>query len=139
MNAVDTNILVYSLDHHEPVKQVKAQQLLRQLKSSSVPTFLPWQVLCEFIQQLKRGRDKGQLTATEYFQRVQIYRNLLPLVLPTSSIIDRALDLAERFSLAHWDSVILDACLDKGITILYTEDMGAPRSIDGIQLINPFL
>jgi predicted nucleic acid-binding protein len=35
--------------------------------------------------------------------------------------------------------MILGACREAGIIKLYTEDMGAPRMIDGIELINPFI
>jgi predicted nucleic acid-binding protein len=35
--------------------------------------------------------------------------------------------------------MILGACRDANVTTLYTEDMGAPRSIDGIQLVNPLI
>ena len=35
--------------------------------------------------------------------------------------------------------MILGACKDAGIQTLYKEDMGAPRSIDSIQLVNPFV
>ena len=31
------------------------------------------------------------------------------------------------------------ACLEAGVQTLYTEDMGAPRTINGLQLINPLL
>jgi predicted nucleic acid-binding protein len=51
---------------------------------------------------------------------------------------DSALRLAERFGLPHWDSMILGACQAAGATRLYSEDMGAPRNIGGIELINPF-
>lgn len=34
--------------------------------------------------------------------------------------------------------MILGACQTAGIVRLYTEDMGAPRKIDSIELINPF-
>lgn len=33
--------------------------------------------------------------------------------------------------------MILGACRAAGIVRLYTEDMGAPRTIDWIELINP--
>ncbi len=49
------------------------------------------------------------------------------------------MSLAERFSLSHWDSMILGACQSAGATRLYTEDIGAPLNIDGIELINPLL
>jgi predicted nucleic acid-binding protein len=78
MNAVDSNILIYSLDRNEPAKQVKAQQLLLQLRSTAEPTVLLWQVLGESVQQLRRWRDQGQLTDAEFLQRVQAFRYRLP-------------------------------------------------------------
>src|SRR5437870_5581722 len=103
MNAVDTNIYVYSLDQSEPVKQAKAQQLFRQLLTTDDPTVLLWQVLGELIQQLRRWKDQGQLTDVEFLQHVQVFRTQFPLILPTANVIDHALDLTARFSLSHWD------------------------------------
>jgi predicted nucleic acid-binding protein len=139
MNAVDTNIFIYSIDGHEPAKQLKAQQLLQQLRTAAEPTFLLWQVLGEMVQQLRRWKDQGKLTHAEFLQHVQTMRHLFPLALPKAAVLDHALDLTERYSLSHWDSMILGACSDAGITVLYTEDMGAPRLIDGVQLINPLI
>jgi predicted nucleic acid-binding protein len=58
--------------------------------------------------------------------------------MPTEAVIDLALDLADRHSLSHWDSMLLGACKDAGATTLYTEDIGAPTHYDNIELINPF-
>jgi predicted nucleic-acid-binding protein len=66
MNAVDANVLVYSLDVSEPVKQAKAQQVIRKLTASADPTFLLWQVLGEFVQRVRRWKDMGQLTEMEF-------------------------------------------------------------------------
>ena len=54
MNAVDTNVLLYSIDANEPTKRLKAQQLLRQLHAGAEPAVLLWQVLGEMAQQLRR-------------------------------------------------------------------------------------
>jgi predicted nucleic acid-binding protein len=138
MNAVDTNVLLYSVDRDEPAKQLKAQQLLSQLHSAAEPTVMLWQVLGEVGQQLRRWRDQGKLTAVEFSQHIQAFRHAFPGVVPTDDAFDAALSLSERFSLSHWDSMLLGACKVAGATRLYTEDMGAPREIDGIELINPF-
>jgi len=139
MNAVDTNLFLYSIDRNEPNKRVKAQQLLQQLRLAPQPTVLLWQVLGELGQQLRRWREQGRLTPVEFNQHVQAFRHLFPLMLPTPAVFDLALNLADRFSLAHWDSMIVGACQASGVTTLYIEDMGAPRTIDGIQLFNPLL
>ncbi len=73
----------------------------------------------------------------EFGHHLQAFRHLFPLTLPTPAVFVRALNLADRFSLSHWDSMILGACQTEKIATLYTEDIGAPRTIDGIQPINP--
>lgn len=137
MNAVDTNVLLYSIDRNEPVKQGRAQSLLQQLHPAQETTVLPWQVLGEIAQQLRRWRDQGKLTPAEFNQHSQTFRHLYPLLLPTPAVYDLAMSLADRYSLSHWDSMLLGACKVGGVTTLYTEDMGAPRTIDGIELVNP--
>ena len=44
MNAIDTNVLVYSLDADEPAKQAKAKALLAGLVGAQPVTILTWQV-----------------------------------------------------------------------------------------------
>jgi predicted nucleic acid-binding protein len=139
MNGVDTNIFVYALDHYEPVKQAKALELLQRLRGGFPQTVILWQVMGEYLNQMRRWLDQGRINPTDYQTYIQVYRVMFPLELPTTGVIDRALDLARRYSLSHWDSMLLGACLEAGITTLYTEDMGAPRTIDSIQLVNPFI
>lgn len=140
MNAVDTNILLYSIDTREPLKQAKAAALLQVLVAGSgSTTLLPWQALAESINQIRRWKDMGILTAAEFEQNAQEFRDVFPVVFPTIGVLDHALDLAKRYSLSHWDSMILGACKEAGVTTLYTEDMGSPTTIDAIQLVNPLI
>lgn len=139
MNAVDTNVLLYVFDVREPGKQMKAEQLVQRLGTGVEPTVLFWQVLAELVQQLRRWQNLGILTEAGFDQNVQSARTAFPLVFPTIGVLDHALDLAKRYSLSHWDSMILGACKEAGVTTLYTEDMGAPTNIDGIQLLNPLI
>lgn len=138
MNAVDTNVVVYRLDRRDPVKQGKARSLLRQLASDGTPTVLLWQVLGEFVRQLRYWQDQGQLTRDGTLRYLAAFRKLYPVVMPTAEVLDRALDLAGRHSLSHWDSMLWGACKEAGVTTLYTEDMGAPATYDGVELVNPF-
>ena len=136
MNAIDTNILLYSVDPKEVVKKPKAEQLIRQLLVGR-DTVVFWQVLAESVRQLRRWKDQRDLTDAEFDLHVQHFRVIFPLVFPKIGVLDHALDLAKKYSLSHWDSMILGACKDAGVTTLYTEDMGSPCNFGGIQLINP--
>jgi predicted nucleic acid-binding protein len=139
MNAFDTNILIYSIDRHDPVKRARAHALLRGLQPDPLNTILPWQVLGELVRFLRAWQDRGQITRPALLRYVHLYRNLFPLSMPTPAVLDRALDLSGRFSLSHWDSLLIGACIEAGVDTLYTEDMGAPVSFDGLHLINPFV
>lgn len=138
MNAVDTNVLVYRLDGREPHKQAEARHLLRQLSSDPTPTILLWQVLGELMRQLRHWQDQDILTRDNVLRYVAAVRGLFPLTMPTPQVVDHALELTGQFSLSHWDSMLLGACKAASVTTLYTEDMGAPTSIAGIRLVNPF-
>ncbi len=76
MIAVDSNVLLYSVDRNEPRKQFIAQQLLQQLHVGMPTTVLLWQVLGEVTQQLRRWREMGKLTPSEYAQHLQAFRHL---------------------------------------------------------------
>ncbi|MBA3480456.1 MAG: PIN domain-containing protein [Pirellulales bacterium] len=137
MNAIDTNVFVYRLDPIETTKRNAARRLTRQLASAG-ETILIWQVAGELRSVLtswRRQRIIAAVDADRYFAAV---RSLFPLILPVEGVLDRALDYAERYTLSHWDSMLVAACAEAGATTLYTEDMGAPRTIDAVELINPF-
>lgn len=134
MIAVDTNLLLYSLDASEPAKRVIAQELLRELRSSAQRTILSWQVLCEVTSQLRNWTTKRKIsneTATNY---IQTFRGIFPIRTPRAVVFDYALELFERFSLS-----LIAACSDIGVTQLYSEDMGHGTEIGGARIINPFV
>ncbi|MEI7684619.1 MAG: PIN domain-containing protein [Planctomycetota bacterium] len=139
MNAVDTNVIVYSIDSLELPKQVKAQRLLGKLAAAPGSTLMLWQVLGESIQCLRRWKDKGKLSDDAFRMYLEYFRTLFPVSLSTLDALDHAVELSQRYSLSHWDSMLLGACRAAQVTTLYTEDMGSPRTIDGIDLVNPFL
>jgi len=69
---------------------------------------------------------------------VQHLRRLHGVTVPRETVFDMAFALFDRYSLSHWDSMLLAACIDAGVERLYTEDMGAPQQIESIELVNPF-
>ena len=99
---------------------------------------MPWQVLCEAVRQLRYWQDQRQLTRDQMLRYVAGFRRLFPIAVPTVAVLDHALALTERYSLLHWDSMLLGACLEAKVAALYTEDMGSPCVYEGVQLLNPF-
>lgn len=74
MIAIDTNILVYSVDEGNPVKQAKARATIHSVLASGESTLLPWQVAVEFLAKLRKWEAGGQLTADEVARRFNEFR-----------------------------------------------------------------
>lgn len=69
---------------------------------------------------------------------MQRLENTFDYSLPTIPVIHTALDLNTRYSLSHWDSMLVAACIEAGVTTLYSEDMADGADYDGVRIVNPF-
>jgi predicted nucleic acid-binding protein len=138
MNAADTNIYVYALDADEPVKQGKALELFGRLVLQPPETVFLWQVAGEFLSQLRRWESQGKLKPDEVQVAFRRFSAMFTLRIPSQTIFQLSFDLRSRFSLSHWDSMLLAACKDAGVTTLYSEDMDSGTDYDGLTIVNPF-
>lgn len=139
MNAVDTNVLIYALDSDTPVKQVRAIDLLDRLTQTAGSTILPWQVVGEFLSNLRRRESMKRISSAEVESHFRRFITMFPLVIPNSHVFGTYFDLHTRFSLSHWDAMLLAACKEAGVTTLYSEDMDAGTNYDGLVITNPFV
>lgn len=137
MIAIDTNVFVYRFDRREPTKQPIAKKLISRL-SRSDDALLLWQVAGELLKQLTYWERQKLIEHANVKWIMRGVRKQFPLVMPAATSLDQAISLRERYSLQHWDSMLLGACLEAGVTTLYTEDMGSPRKIETVELVNPF-
>jgi predicted nucleic acid-binding protein len=117
MNAVDTNVLVYALDVTEPVKSAQARALLQQLKGPSL--IVPWQVAVEALSCLRRWESAGRISRFNVESYLQTYLLLLPIAMPSVGILAMSLQLSSQYSLSHYDSLLIAACNEAGVTTLY--------------------
>jgi predicted nucleic acid-binding protein len=60
------------------------------------------------------------------------------IVIPTKQVIPLAIDLFDRYSLSHWDSMLVAACIDAGVHTLYSEDLSHNATYDSLRVVNPF-
>jgi predicted nucleic acid-binding protein len=135
MNAVDTNVWLYWHDSRDPHKQAIAQQLI----ATTRPLALVWQVGCEFIAASRKLIPLGFTTDQAWDDLRDLGLAADAILLPVPDIWFEARSIQTRHMLSFWDSLLVAACIHGGVTVLYTEDMGAPRTIDSLSLINPFL
>lgn len=128
---IDTNIVVYSLSKDEH-KQHKALALLANKPVMSV------QVLSETANVMRRKLGFDITAIRAVINRINQECSLLqPITVTTLNV---ALDIAERYSFSHYDSLIIAAALQASCTTLYSEDMQHGQIIEErIRIINPFL
>lgn len=134
MNAVDTNVLIYVRDPRDSAKQQKAVTLTTGLTDGA----LLWQVACEFV---AASRKLGQFgfTQAQAWRELKELRGLWKVIVPSESVLSRAEQLTTTHNLSFWDSMIIAACMEGGVTRLYTEDFdNAISKATGVEIVNPF-
>lgn len=138
MNAADTNVYVYAFDTDEPGKQARALALLDRLAADPAGAILLWQVAGEFLNILRRWQARSRFTDLGVEGIFATVCSQFAIRLPSAAVFALSFDLRRRFSLSHWDAMLLAACKDAGVTTLYSEDMAAGTDYDGLAVVNPF-
>jgi len=133
MNAVDTNILLYVQDSREPVKQATADTLVNSLSDG----VLLWQVAVEYVAASRKFEALGY-NREKAFRDIRRLQRVWRVFLPTWDVLERADNLMQRFSLSFWDAMIVAACLENGVTRLYSEDFDNSAKATGLEIVNPF-
>lgn len=131
----DTNVLVYTFDNKSLGKQQIARQLMADYGSHG-NLVISTQVLQEFyVTVTKTGKMNLELADAE-----AIVHDLaeFPLVQVDTLIISRAMQRHQSGVFSFWDSLIVEAALQAGCTILFSEDMQHGLQIDTLQIRNPF-
>lgn len=128
--AVDTNVLLYSLDESYPGKQTISERLLGRRPVIST------QNLSELLNVLtKRWKYSKQ-------KAIQTTNTLLATCryIPTErGTIQHAFDLVHHYDFQLFDSLVVAAALEAGCTRLYSEDMQHGLLVENqLQVLNPF-
>jgi len=134
MNAIDTNVWIYSHDKRDEEKYRVAQGLIATLE----PMALLWQVGCEFIAASRKLEPFGfhLQDAWEALADMQTMADIV--LLPNCDTWSIARDIQQRRGIQFWDALILAVCIQGGVKTLYSEDFGEQGPVDGINIVNPF-
>ena len=135
MNAIETNVIAYSVDADAGDKRLRALHLLDGLDPED--TVLPWQVICEagavLTRLLSRGRSHADPAEVGAALTARFH-----ITMPSPDLVLRGLRLRANFQVSCWDALLRAACSEAGVTRLYTEDLQSKPVIDGIELLDPF-
>ncbi len=133
MNAIDTNVWIYFHDTRDPRKQRLAQELVATVGA----VVLLWQVGCEFISAARKLEPLGFKPEDAWNALADMQTMAERVVMPTPKLWWRGRDIQSNHSLHYWDALLVACCIDAGVTVLYSEDIGE-RVIDGLRIVNPF-
>ena len=70
------------------------------------------------MRQRRSWQDQGRITRDTVLRDVSVFRNMFRMGMPTPRVADHARNLAARYSLSPWDSMLLGACKEAAVTTL---------------------
>lgn len=132
---VDSNLFVYAHDASAGRKREVARDLIAGLWESRSGC-LSVQVLQELFVNLTRkvpkplpARDAATLVEDLSAWRVHS---------PGPRDVLAAIEFHEKTGVSFWDAMILTSARSLGCRVLYSEDLNAGQSYDGVLVVNPF-
>ncbi len=133
MTFLDTNILVYSVDGKDPVKQGIARKILIEALVRR-EYLISAQVLNEFS---NIALLKLKMSIQEVRRFVEIFGQI-NVVSIDRSWTDKALSLKEKFGTQFLDSLLLVAAEENGCDTILTEDLNDGQMYGSVKAIDPF-
>lgn len=131
---LDTNVLVYAADNHDPVRRDKARSAIRRVVETEIPV-ISTQVLQEFYIAAVTKLKIEPLLAKEILHG---FHNMETVQIDLG-LIEQGIDISILARISFWDGLILAAAEQASCSTLLTEDLNAGQSVRGIRLENPFL
>ena len=132
---VDTNILVYSRDLSEPIKQAAALDRLTalwQTENGKIST----QVCNEYYTTVTQKLNPG-LSKDEAWQDIEALFAWEPLAVDKKVLV-KAKECQLRYKLSWWDSLIISAAYYSNCSTILSEDLNNGQKYFDIAVENPF-
>lgn len=132
---VDSNVLVYSRDASEPLKQKRAMAWMAHLWKTRTGR-LSFQVLQEFYVTVTHKLKPG--LNSESARRDVL--SLLPWhpVPLDAGVVEGAWLIEDRYGMSWWDALIVSAAQATDCRYLLTEDLQEDQVLGNMQVLNPF-
>ena len=130
---VDTNVLLYAASS-APSEVAERRTARRILQENDWGTSV--QVLQEFhVNATGKLREQIRPQSARLFIRLLLTR---PIVTTTPDLFTRAVDISRRYRISYWDAAIVAAAAHMGCSTLFTQDLNAGQTYEGVTALNPF-
>ena len=132
---IDTNVLIYAYDKHEPEKQKRAQFLLKEgIQNDNV--VISSQVLSEFYCTVTK-KILEPMSSDEAHEVIRHFK-IFPVVEVDSVLVNRAIETLKQYHIPYWDSLIVAAAERAGCSKLLSEDFNSGQLYYEILAVDPF-
>jgi predicted nucleic acid-binding protein len=132
----DSNVLIYTVDDAEPLKQQLAITRLASVLGTH-RIALSTQVLQEFVNVTTR-KLKNRLSLSEVSEHLANFCQF-EVVGSHASSVQAALHLMQQHQTSWWDALILEAALRADADLLVSEDFAHGQRFGKLVVENPFL
>jgi predicted nucleic acid-binding protein len=129
---LDTNILVYTVDEHDQVRNKRARELLEMVHHSGQGV-ISTQVLQEFYVAVTRKLHVAPLVAKQLIDALPP----MEVVAVDVSMVREAIDTSILNQISFWDALIVVAARKARCSELWTEDLNPGQSILSVTIRNP--
>ena len=129
---IDTNILIYSMDQFDPVKQKRSRALLKSL-NNDLRGVISTQVLLEFYVAATRKLGAEPLVVKDIINSLERFETVI--IVP--DIIKEAIDCGIINRISFWDALIVTAAESANCEKLWSEDLNDGKVIRGVLIENP--
>jgi predicted nucleic acid-binding protein len=130
---VDTNVVLYSIDASEPVKQAVAHQWTEAVWAERVGR-ISWQVIFEFYSNAVRKLGVPTATARATAEAMVLWNPAQP----EHATLHRAWHWCDAAKINFWDALIVAAAEQSGCRWLLSEDFQSGRRFGEVTVVNPF-
>ena len=131
---MDTNLLVYTFDPRNEMRQERAIAALLRLEENGEGC-LSVQCLSEFA---SAAIKKLHLSADDVMTRIEEWRSAFPVFNLTPQVVLEAARGVRDHRLSYYDAQIWAAARLNQIPVVFSEDFQDGWTLDGVRFINPF-
>jgi predicted nucleic acid-binding protein len=133
---LDTNILIYAIEGQPEGKAKIAERLIEEAIGTKSGV-----ISLQVVQETLNALIRKTRIALSYEKSSLLLRDVLtPLceVFPSLELLQRGLDLHDRYNYSFYDSLVIAAALEAKCDVLYSEDLQHGQKIGTLIIENPF-
>src|SRR6266508_3163995 len=131
---LDTNILIYTFDPRDEVRQEHVIAVLLKLEENEQGC-LSVQCLSEFA---NAAITKLRLSAGDIMAKINEWQNVFPVFNLTPQIILEATRGVRDHKLSYYDAQIWASAKLNQVPVIFSEDFQNGQTLEGIRFVNPF-